>query len=82
MLRLSGGGCVENVKDQLMGLAVAVNVALATGPDGSFGEAELVAENKAATGTDGGDGWLSVAEVVEWCASSITVKDVAQLRRR
>ena len=64
-------------EDQLMGLAVAVNVALATGRT-ALEKAELVAGQALEQMVGMG---VSVAEVVEWCAGNITVKDVARLRQ-
>lgn len=64
-------------EDRIAALAIEVNVTLASGR-AALDKAELTAgaalNQMLAMG-------LSVGEVVEWCASDLTTKDVSRLRR-
>ena len=64
-------------EDQIAALAIEVNVTLASGR-AALNKAEVAAGMALAQMLAMG---MSVGEVVEWCASDLTVKDVSRLRR-
>ena len=63
---------------RLEGLAVAVLTALGE-RDGAVRDAEGRAAQALRTMTD--DEGLSVREVIEWCGSGVTVREITRLRR-
>jgi len=64
-------------EDRIAALAIEVNVTLAYGR-AALNKAEAAAGMALAQMVAMG---MSVGEVVEWCASDLTVKDVSRLRR-
>ena len=64
-------------EDRIATLAIEVNVTLASGR-AALNKAEVAAGMALAQMLAMG---MSVGEVVEWCASDLTVKDVTRLRR-